>query len=86
MANTSLRSDKVCSVMYFQDMKGLIKNNALKHRENSGLTQEELADKVGVTRQTIITLEKGNYTPSVSLALKLAKVFKCSVEDLFKLS
>lgn len=49
------------------------------------MTQQELADKVDVTRQTIIALEKGNYTPSVALALRLAKVFKCNVEDLFKL-
>ena len=57
-----------------------------KYRADKSLTQEELADKVGVTRQTVIALEKGNYTPSVALALKLAKVFKCHVEDLFTLS
>ena len=49
------------------------------------MTQEELAEKVGVTRQTVIAIEKGNYTPSVALALKLAKVFKVPVEDLFKI-
>ena len=46
-------------------------------------TQEDLALRVGVTRQTIIAIEKGNYTPSVLLALKLAKVFRVSVEDIF---
>ena len=49
----------------------------------AGYTQEETAQLVGVTRQTIIAMEKGNYVPSVLLALKLAKVFKCRVEDLF---
>jgi putative transcriptional regulator len=47
------------------------------------MTQEELARGVGVTRQTIIALEKGNYAPSVVLALQLAKCFKVRVEDLF---
>lgn len=64
----------------------MIRNCIQKQREVNGFTQEELAGKVGVTRQTISALEKGNYTPSVALALKLAKVFKTSVEDLFTLS
>lgn len=46
-------------------------------------TQEELGKAVGVTRQTIIAIEKGNYTPSVLLALKIAKYFNTSVENLF---
>lgn len=64
----------------------MVKNSIQRRRSEAGLTQEELADKAGVTRQTVIALEKGNYTPSVALALKLAKIFKCSVEDLFTLS
>lgn len=55
--------------------------NAL--RTKAGLTQEELAEEVGVTRQTIIAIERGNYTPSVLLAIKLAKVFSVPVEKLF---
>lgn len=47
------------------------------------LTQEELATRAGVTRQTIIAMEKGNYVPSVLLALRLSKVLACRVEDLF---
>lgn len=66
-------------------MKGKVRNAVSKFREEKGWTQEELGEKVDVTRQTIITLEKGNYTPSVALALKLAKTFKTTVEDLFKL-
>jgi putative transcriptional regulator len=52
-------------------------------RNKSGATQEELARAVGVTRQTIIAIEKGDYTPSVALALKLAKFFKKPVEAIF---
>lgn len=49
------------------------------------ITQEELAQAIGVTRQTIIAIEKGNYTPSVALALKIAAYFKTSVEKIFEL-
>lgn len=66
-------------------MKKQVSNSISKYRDKANMTQQELADKVDVTRQTIIALEKGNYTPSVALALRLAKVFKCNVEDLFKL-
>jgi len=52
-------------------------------RKNLGCTQAELAEKVAVTRQTIISIEKGNYTPSVLLALKLAQALNKSVEELF---
>ena len=55
-------------------------------RTQKGLTQEELADRVGVTRQTIISIEKGNYTPSVLLALKIAAVFKTPIENIFHIS
>lgn len=48
-----------------------------------GLTQEELAQTVGVTRQTILAIEKGNYAPSVHLALRIAKTLGCTVEDIF---
>ena len=47
--------------------------------------QEALAEAVGVTRQTIIAIEKGNYTPSVMLALKFGAIFKVSVESIFKI-
>ena len=68
-----------------QRMGKNVTSNVYTYRENAGFTQEELAEKVGVTRQTIIALEKGNYTPKVTLALKLAKVLKVKVEDLFKI-
>ena len=62
-----------------------VTNSIRKIRKQKGLTQEKIADKIGVTRQTIIALEKGNYTPSVMLALKISKYFKMKVEDLFKI-
>jgi putative transcriptional regulator len=49
------------------------------------MSQKELADRVGVSRQTIISIERGGYEPSVALALRLARVFGARVEDLFKL-
>ena len=52
-------------------------------RKDAGFTQVELADAVGVTRQTIISIEKGNYVPSVQLALRLASVLETTVEALF---
>jgi len=58
-------------------------NQVQKLRAAAQLTQEQLAEAVGVTRQTIIAIEKGNYTPSVLLALKLSFVFKKSVETIF---
>lgn len=63
-----------------------ISNTVNQYRSKSGMTQEDLANAVGVTRQTIIAIEKGNYTPSVLLALKLAEVFSVSVESLFEIS
>ena len=50
------------------------------------MTQEELAEKTGVSRQTIIAIEKGKYSPSVLLALKIARLFKVPVEDVFLIS
>lgn len=47
------------------------------------MTQQELADKVGVTRQTIVALEAGNYNPSLVLALRIAKYFGVTVETVF---
>jgi putative transcriptional regulator len=51
--------------------------------DHNNITQEELAQAVGVTRQTIISIEKGRFVPSTLLALKLAKFFKKAVEDIF---
>lgn len=61
----------------------IVENRIRETRTLCNLTQEELALRVGVTRQTIIAIEKGNYTPSVLLALKLAQVLGASVDGLF---
>ena len=55
-------------------------------RLEGGLTQEEVADRVGVSRQTIISIESGRYNPSIVLAYKLARLFSESVEGLFLLA
>ena len=52
-------------------------------REKFGITQEALADKVDVTRQTILFLEKGKYNPSLRLAYKIARLFNAKIEDVF---
>lgn len=64
----------------------MVQNCVYKKRQEKGVTQEEVAKTLSITRQTIIAIEKGNYTPSVQLALQLAKYFNVSVEELFKLS
>ena len=56
-----------------------------RQRMSCDMTQQELADRVGVTRQTILSVEKGKYTPSVALALCIADVFGVSVESIFQL-
>jgi len=62
-----------------------MKNNLKVHRAIYNLTQADLADKMGVSRQTIHAIEAGKYAPSTVLALKLAKIFKATVEEIFLL-
>jgi putative transcriptional regulator len=52
--------------------------------EHGEMTQQQLADKVGVTRQTIIAIEAGKYAPSLPLAFRIARAFNLSVEDVFQ--
>ncbi|MCR4648661.1 MAG: helix-turn-helix transcriptional regulator [Lachnospiraceae bacterium] len=60
-------------------------NNCLKeYRARIGVNQQELGAMVHVSRQTISLIERGDYSPSVTLALKLAKVFDVKVEDIFE--
>jgi putative transcriptional regulator len=60
-----------------------LRNNLKEIRVANELSQESLAESVGVTRQTIISIEKGAYQPSVGLAVKLAKKLNKTVESLF---
>ena len=64
-------------------MKEKVSNNVYALRKAQEMTQEDLAQKVDVTRQTIIAIEKGNYVPSVLLALKIAKIFNRPVAEIF---
>lgn len=64
-------------------MKNSTNNRIREYRKKLGYTQQQLAEKVGVTRLTIISLEKKRYEPSVGLAIKISRVFDCTVEDLF---
>ncbi len=54
-----------------------------EYREKQGLKQSELADLVGVRRETIVNLERGRYNPSLKLAMDIAKVFHVTVEEIF---
>lgn len=60
-----------------------MKNNLKVQRALKDMTQEYLARKVGVTRQTINAIEKGKYNPSLDLAFKLANLFELKIEELF---
>lgn len=63
-----------------------IKNNIRRYRfEHHEMTQQELADRTGVTRQTILALEAGRYSPSLLLAMRIARTFGVGVEDVFEL-
>ena len=66
-------------------MQEQIKNMVNTLRVRHIITQEALAEALGVSRQTVIAIEKQNYTPSVLLALKISAYFKVSVEDVFKI-
>ncbi|MDD1659798.1 MAG: helix-turn-helix transcriptional regulator [Methanomicrobiales archaeon] len=60
-----------------------MKNRVKVFRAVHDLTQEQLADALGVTRQTILAIEKGKYDPSLDLAFRIARHFRVSVEELF---
>ena len=58
-------------------------NRIIELRKTNGLTQQDLADRLNVSRQTIISLEKEKYDPSIGLAHKIARLFGHSIEDVF---
>tara|TARA_B100000809_G_scaffold14972_2_gene13584 strand:+ start:2566 stop:2766 length:201 start_codon:yes stop_codon:yes gene_type:complete len=62
-----------------------MKNNIKIERARHNLTQGDLAEKIGVSRQSINAIEKGKYVPSALLAIKIAQLFKLPVEELFSL-
>lgn len=61
-----------------------MENDLPQRREAAGLSQAELAEAVGVTRQTINAIERGRYDPSLELAFTLAAHFECRIEDIFQ--
>jgi putative transcriptional regulator len=63
---------------------GKITNSLQELRNSKHLTQQALADAVGVTRATIVALERGDYNPSLELAFRVSRFFKLNIEDLFK--
>jgi len=64
--------------------KGSVQNNIRTLRFNhEEMTQQQLADKVGVSRQTIVAIEKGHYSPSLELAFRIARVFETPLEQVF---
>ena len=75
----------IMSSKNYGHMKEAVHNVVYDARTKAGITQEDLAGEVGVSRQTIIAIEKGNYVPSVLLALKIAIFFKKRVEDIFSI-
>ncbi len=62
-----------------------IRNHVRRHRRQRDWTQEQLGARVGVTRQTIISIEGGKYNPSVGLAIRMAQAFGVPVEELFEI-
>lgn len=60
-----------------------IDNRIQELRNKKAWTQQELADKIEVTRATIIALEKGSYNPSLELAFRLSKIFKTTIQNIF---
>ncbi|MEK4567040.1 helix-turn-helix transcriptional regulator [Alkalihalobacillus sp. FSL R5-0424] len=66
-----------------KDFKDTLTNKVYEYRVLNRLSQSELANAVGVSKQTIFVMEKGNYTPSLILAYRFANFFKVNIEDIF---
>ncbi len=62
----------------------ILKTNIKEYRETTNMKQIDLAEKIGVRRETIVHLENGRYNPSLKMAMDIAKVFNATVEELFK--
>ena len=70
--------------MFIRDRNHTVENRVREVRTGLKMTQDELAERVEATRQTIISIEKGNYVPSVLLALRIASILETNVEELFR--
>ncbi|MFJ6114948.1 helix-turn-helix transcriptional regulator [Agrococcus sediminis] len=60
-----------------------MRNSLPERRQERGWSQQRLADELGVSRQTVISIEKGRFDPSLPVAFRLAAVFDCRIEELF---
>jgi putative transcriptional regulator len=60
-----------------------VRNDLAERRHGRGWSQSQLADELGVSRQTVISLEKGRFDPSLPLAFRIAALFDCRIEDVF---
>jgi putative transcriptional regulator len=69
--------------MFYEGGDDHLKNKVSYYRKKYGYSQEKLAEKLGVSRQTIISIEKERYNPSLPLALIIAEAFRCKVEEIF---
>jgi len=65
--------------------KAVVMNRVREFRKARRMTQQDLADLAGISRQSIISIERGRYSPSLALALKLAGIFSCATDELFSL-
>ncbi len=70
--------------MFIRDRNHTVVNTVREVRTDLKMTQDELAERVQATRQTIIAIEKGNYVPSVLLALRIAAILNKQVEEIFR--
>jgi len=61
-----------------------MQNDLPERRKALGWSQQRLADELGVSRQTVVSIETGRFDPSLPLAFRLAQVFECSIEDIFQ--
>jgi putative transcriptional regulator len=66
-------------------VKSRVINTVKDHRIRAGMTQQDLAAACGVSRQSIISIERGRYVPSLPLGLQLSRIFSCSTDELFEL-
>ncbi|WP_417508970.1 helix-turn-helix transcriptional regulator [Microbacterium sp.] len=62
----------------------LVTNSIRSRREEAGITQADLARRIGVTRQTLIAIEQGRYSPTLELAFQIARAFEVGIDDLFQ--
>lgn len=75
---------KSCQIKTKGDWKLPLLNRLKEYRSKLGINQTELGKRAGVSRQTISLIERGDYSPSVTLALKIAKICQVTVEDIFE--